>query len=75
MRLLYLEASQIETALAEYDRNTKAIKDELLRICWFMRGSIGYNESHMLTPDEKEIVSKLIEDNLATTKESGLPFF
>jgi hypothetical protein len=29
----------------------------------------------MLTPDEKEIVSKLIEDNLATTKESGLPFF
>jgi hypothetical protein len=40
-----------------------------------MRGSIGYNESHMLTPDEKEIISKIIEKKLETTKDRGLPFF
>jgi hypothetical protein len=75
MRLLYLDVKEIEQVLNELDQNTKAIKDELLRICWFMRGSIGYNESHMLTPDEKEIIAKIIEKNLQTTKDSGLPFF
>jgi len=75
MRLLYLDTPEIERLLKEYESNTKAIKDELLRICWFMRGSIGYNECHMLTPEEKEIISNIIEKNLETTKESGLPFF
>ena len=72
---MYLDNSEIEELINELDKNTKAIKEELLRICWFMRGSIGYNESHMLTPDEKEIIGKIIEKNLETTKESGLPFF
>ena len=40
-----------------------------------MRGGIGYDECHMLTHDEKLIVSKIIEKNLETTKESGMPFF
>lgn len=40
-----------------------------------MRGGLTYEQSHMLTPEEREIIAKLIEDNLKTTKESGLPFF
>lgn len=59
----------------DYEKGTKAIKDELLKICWFMRGGISYNESHCLTPDERILIGKLIESNLNTTKESGLPFF
>ena len=66
---------EIEGVIEEYDNNTRAIKDELLRICWFMRGSISYNECHMLTPDEKTIIAKIIEKNLEITKESGLPYF
>ena len=65
----------VEKLIKEFDENTKAIKEELLRICWFMRGGIGYNESHMLTFEEREIISKIIEKNLETTKESGMPFF
>jgi hypothetical protein len=70
-----LSFKEIEGVIEEYDNNTRAIKDELLRICWFMRGSIGYNECHMLTPDEKTIIAKIIEKNLEITKESGLPYF
>jgi len=72
---LYLDIPAIEKLLKEFEDNTKAIKEELLRICWFMRGGITYNESHMLTPDEKILIGNIIESNLKTTKESGLPFF
>jgi len=40
-----------------------------------MRGSLSYSEAHLLTTDERLIISKLIEENLETTKNSGLPFF
>lgn len=72
---MYLDIPAIEKLLKEFEDNTKAIKEELLRICWFMRGGITYNESHMLTPDEKILIGNIIESNLKTTKESGLPFF
>jgi len=70
-----LSADQINDLIQEFSSNTRALKEDLLRICWFMRGSIGYNECHMLTHDEKIIISKIIEKNLETTKESGMPFF
>lgn len=70
-----LDRDSVIKMIADYEKGTKAIKDELMRICWFMRGGISYNESHCLTPDEREIVGKIIESNLKTTKESGLPFF
>jgi hypothetical protein len=65
----------IEEFIKEYDASTKALKEELIRICWFMRGGISYNESHCLTYDERLLVSKLIEDNLKVTKDTQLPFF
>ena len=70
-----VETADIERIIKEYDDNTKALKEDLLRICWFMRGGVSYNESHMLSPDERAIVYSIIEKNLQTTKETQLPFF
>jgi hypothetical protein len=70
-----LDRAGIESLIKEYDASTKALKEELVRICWFMRGGISYNESHCLIHDERLIISKVIESNLATTKETQLPFF
>jgi len=72
---LNLDASGIDDMVKVYEKDSKAIKQELLKICWFMRGGITYDQSHMLTPEEREIIGKIIEENLKTTKESGLPFF
>jgi 2-hydroxy-3-keto-5-methylthiopentenyl-1-phosphate phosphatase len=72
---LYLDTDGIEKLVKQYESDTKAVKDELMRICWFMRGSISYSESLMLDVYEREIIGKLIKDNLETTKESGMPFF
>lgn len=72
---MYLDTQGIEKLVKQYESDTKAIKDELMRICWFMRGSVSYFDSLMLDVDEREIIGKLIKDNLETTKESGMPFF
>jgi hypothetical protein len=75
MRLLYLDFDGINKLVKEYENDTKAIKDELYRMCWYMRGSISISESFLLTAEDRQIISTIIEDNLKATKESGLPFF
>ena len=66
---------EIVELLEQYDKDSKAIKKELLTLCWFMRGSISYNDSMMLSYEEREAIGKLVKDNLETTEKSGLPFF
>jgi hypothetical protein len=51
------------------------IRAELLKICWYMRGSITHQESYYLTYDDKMIIGDIVKENLETTKKSGLPFF
>ena len=40
-----------------------------------MRGSLSFSEAYDLEIDDREILSKIIEDNLDTTKKTQLPFF
>jgi hypothetical protein len=58
-----------------YDQEVKAIREELLRMCWFMRGSISYTEATMLSNSDRETISKIIKENLETAKESKMPFW
>jgi len=59
----------------QLENQSKAIKEEVLKLCWYMRGSISYNEGMMLSPDERTMISKIVKENLETTKKSGMPFF
>lgn len=72
---MYLNLEKINKLVQEFDRDTKALKDELFRICWYMRGSISISESYLLSLEDREIIAKIIEDNLKTTKETQMPFF
>jgi hypothetical protein len=56
------------------DKDAKAIKKEVLKMCWYMRG-LSYSEGMNLSYEEREIVGEIIKENLETTKKSGLPFF
>lgn len=40
-----------------------------------MRGGLSYNEALQLSVEDREIIAKIITDNLETTKETGYPFF
>jgi hypothetical protein len=72
---LTLTNEEIVEFIGKLDKDAKAIKQDLLTLCWFMRGSISYDEASYLSVEERQIISKIIKDNLETTKESGLPFF
>jgi hypothetical protein len=59
----------------QLDSQSKALKEEVLRLCWYMRGSISYNDGMLLSNVDLEIINKIIKDNLETTQKSKLPFF
>ncbi len=57
------------------DQESQNIKDEALKMVWYMRGGLTYTEAMNLSHSERDLISKLVKDNLETTKKSGLPFF
>jgi hypothetical protein len=61
--------------VARYEKDVNSIKTNLLRLCWYMRGGLTYSEAHELSITERNLINKIIEDNLETTKKTNLPFF
>jgi hypothetical protein len=57
------------------DQEAKQITTEVLKLCWYMRGGVTYSEAMNMSTAERDAVSKIIKENLETTKKSGLPFF
>jgi hypothetical protein len=61
--------------LEGYDKETKAIRKESLKISWFMRGGLSYDDVMALSAQERNDILEIIKENMETTKKSGLPFF
>lgn len=59
----------------QLENESKALKEEILKLCWFMRGSLSYDEGMMLSYSDRNSISKLVKENLETAKKSGMPFF
>lgn len=72
---MILDYEDSVSLIEQQERESKAIKEELLRICWYMRGGISYDDAALLSQQERTIIDKIIKDNMETTKKSGLPFF
>lgn len=70
-----LADNEIVELIKQFEDESKAIKKEILKMCWYMRGGLTYEEAICLNPEERNIIGKLIEDNLETTKKTGLPHF
>lgn len=74
-RLLVLNSDQIAKLIDQMDKDITNIKQEALQMSWYMRGGISYEQALQLSVSEREIISKIIKENMETTKKSGLPFF
>jgi hypothetical protein len=57
----------------EAEANT--IRTETLKLCWYMRGGVTYEEAMHMSYTERTNMSNLVKENLETTKKTGLSFF
>ena len=70
-----LDREGIVALVERYEKQSRAIKDELLRLCWYMRGGLSYGDAILLSADERKLIGAIIKDNLEIAKKSGMPFF
>jgi hypothetical protein len=61
--------------LEGYDKDVRAIKNEALRISWYMRGGLPYDDAMLVSRLERELINKFINENLEATNKTGLPIF
>jgi hypothetical protein len=57
------------------ENETKNFKMDLFKMAWYMRGSMSLEDLFMISYEDREIIGKIIKENLETTKKSGMPFF
>lgn len=70
-----LDNDAIAGLIEGYDKQTRALKEDALRLSWYMRGGLSYDDAMMLSNDEKRAINEIVKENLETTKKSNLPFF
>jgi hypothetical protein len=61
--------------LEQMDSEVDSIRQEALKMSWYMRGGLTYDQAMALGSSERAMISQLIKENLETTKKSGLPFY
>lgn len=57
------------------EKESTEIRQEALKMAWYMRGGLSYVQALQLSTSERKIISELIKEHLETTKKTGLPFF
>lgn len=65
--------SDIEQYIKRLELHTKAIKDEIFRISWYMRGGVSSHDLfYVYSPEDRKIMGDIIKENIETTKQSKL---
>ena len=70
-----MSLEEILKVVKDMENETKNFKLDLMRLCWYMRGSITLDEIYASNVEDREVMSKLIKENLDTAKKTGQPFF
>lgn len=72
-KIIPLNENEIIDMISKMDKECKSITSELLKLVWYMRGSISYSDSYYLTVHERETIVKIIQENIETSKKVGYP--
>lgn len=66
---------EIVQELEKMDKESNGLKEEIIRITWWMRGGINYDQAWNLNLKERRIIGNLIKENMETSKKTGTPIF
>jgi hypothetical protein len=70
-----MDNEEIIQELEKLDKESQSIKNELIRITWWMRGGVTYEQAYQLGFKERQMINSLIKDNIETSKKTGVPIF
>lgn len=70
-----LDEAGLVRLLEGFEKESKAFREEALRLSWYMRGGLTYDDAMMLSAEERDTIGKIIKENMEITKKSGIPFF
>ncbi len=70
-----LSLEDIDKLVNDMENEAKAIKSNLFKFCWYMRGSVSISEIYEMDIQDRDVISGVIDDNLKIVKDTGLPFF
>lgn len=66
--------SDIGLMIDHYEISSKEFKEDLFKISWYMRGGVSINDlMYNYSYEDREIMSKIIKDNIELTKETRMP--
>lgn len=66
--------SDIEKYISFLENEAKSIKDEIFRLSWYMRGGVSSTDLfYLYSFEDREILSKIIKDNIDATVKSKMP--
>ncbi len=68
-----MDHDAIHKYIESLENEAKALKTELLNMCWFMRGGITYDEAMLLSNEDRKIINDITKANIETVKKTGLP--
>lgn len=57
------------------ENNRHAIEQELAMLAFYMQGGLGFNEAHMLSADQRKMLSKVIQkhyESMDPKKKGGM---
>lgn len=72
---MILTAEDIAKAVDDMEGEVKQLRSDVLKMCWYMRGGLTYQEALHLSHTERQLINDIIRENLETTKKTRMPFF
>ena len=70
-----MDNESIGKMIDEFDKDSKALRKNIMKMCWYMRGGISLEEAWELGYNDRELINSIIEENLEITEKTKLPFF
>lgn len=71
LRLLSLPADEIAVFLQTYVEDSRALEEQLVQISFYMRG-MPLSDAYQMTPRQRKMALKLIEENIDRTNKTGV---
>jgi hypothetical protein len=71
---LTLTNEEVVELINSYEKESKALRSYIYKLVWYMRGGVTLDQAFEIGYQDREIINKIIEENIEKTNKSGLLF-